>query len=117
MVTLFEEEKDWKEFLTDDARETLESLFASMRKHKGAYTRAENEDVAQLWSALIEIHRDLVEIKEMLGKLAEPWKAVVAVGEAEKKRAIERIVSDIIKPTDMESQEATRKLVESLMKF
>jgi hypothetical protein len=53
----------------------------------------------------------------MLGKLEEPFKAIVAVGEAEKKRTIERVIAEIIKPTDEATQEATRKLVESLMKF
>jgi hypothetical protein len=41
----------------------------------------------------------------------------VAVGDDEKKRAIQRLISDIIKPTDEETSEATQHLVESLMKF
>lgn len=112
-----EKEKDWKDFLSDDARQVLEGLLASIKKHKGAYVQSDEVKIAQLWTALIEMKRELNETKEMLGKAAAPWQAIVEVGEAEKKKTIEKLVSEITKPTDTETQEATKKLVESLMKF
>jgi hypothetical protein len=113
----FREKEDWKELLSEDAKQILANIFESTKKHKGAYLSAEDVKIAQLWCAIVELKKDTDEIKRMLGKLEEPFKAIVAVGEAEKKRTIERVIAEIIKPTDEATQEATRKLVESLMKF
>ncbi len=116
-MDLFGEEKDWKEFLSDDARQSLEDLLTRARKHRGAYSKSDDVKLSQIWSVLIELKRDVDEIKKTLGKLEEPWKAIVSVGDAEKKRAIERMVSEIVRPTSEDTQEANKKLVESLMKF
>lgn len=113
----FQEKEDWKELLSEDAKQALSSIFESAKKHKGAYLNAEDVKIAQLWCAILELKKDADEIKRILGKLEEPFKAIVSVGEAEKKRTIERVIAEIIKPTDEATQEATRKLVESLMKF
>lgn len=109
--------EEWKELLTDESREVLENILYLTKRHKGAYTQADDVKIAQLWSALIEMKKQFDEMKDVVGKLKEPWLSIVSVGEAEKRKAIERIVSDIIKPTNEDSQEATQKLVESLMKF
>ena len=61
--------------------------------------------------------KEMESFKVLFGKLEEPFKAIVEVGEAAKKRAIQQLVSDIIKPVDEGSQMATQRLVESLMKF
>ncbi len=111
------DKEDWKNFLPDDAHETLSEILASTNKYKGAYVQAENASLAHLWTALVELKKDFDSMKEVLGKLEQPWKAIVSVGEAEKKRAIEKLVADIVKPTDEDTHEATQKLVESLMKF
>lgn len=112
-----EEEKDWKESLSDEAKETLANMFDQTRKYKYAYSAADDVKVAQVWCALIEMKKELDEIKRNLGIVQEPFKAIIAAGEAEKKKTIERLVTEIIKPTDEDTQEATQKLVESLMKF
>lgn len=114
---VFREKEDWKEFLSEDAKQILSSIFESTRKHKGAYINADDVKIAQLWCALIELKKDVNEIKRILGKLEEPFKAIISIGEEEKKKTIERIITEITKPTDEATQEATRKLVESLMKF
>lgn len=112
-----EEEKDWKESLSDEDKETLANMFDQTRKYKHAYSNADDVKIAQLWCALIEMKKELDEVKKTLGVVQEPFKAIIAAGEAEKKKTIERLVSEIIKPTDEDTQEATQKLVESLMKF
>ena len=111
------EKETWKDFLTDEARENLESLLAAARKHRGAYEHADDKKVALLWAALLEMKKELEEIKIHTGKLEEPFRAIVEVGESEKRRAIEKLVTDIVKPMDQNTQEATQKLVESLMNF
>lgn len=117
MIMLFGEKEDWKGMLTDDAQEVLSRIFDMAKKHKAAYIQSDDVKIAQLWSALIELKKDIDSVKEALGKVEEPWRAVISIGEAAKKQTIERLVSEIIRPTDTESQEATKKLVESLMKF
>ena len=109
--------EDWKELLTDDARKTLSNIFDSTKKYKGAYLSSDDVKIAQLWSAMIELRKEIDELKTVLGKVQEPLKAIVSVGEAEKKKTIERVIAEIIKPTDEATQAATKQLVESLMKF
>jgi D-serine deaminase-like pyridoxal phosphate-dependent protein len=109
--------KDWKECLSEEDKKVLEELIATTKRHRCAYLQADDVKVAQLWCALVEMRKELDNTKKLLGKIEEPFRAIVEVGEAEKRKAIEKIVSEIVKPTDKETEEATRKLVESLMKF
>jgi flagellar hook-basal body complex protein FliE len=109
-------EEDWKEFLTEDARKVLAELIDAAKKHRAAYQQADDTKIAQVWSALIEIRKDLQETRELINKLVFPWKAIVEAGEAQKRKTIERIVTEIIKPTEAE-REVVKRLVDSLMKF
>ncbi len=109
--------EDWKDFLVPDAQQTLANLIDSAKLHKGAYTRSDDVKVAQLWSALIELKKEVETLKNMYGKLEGPFKAIVDMGESEKRKTIQRLVSEMLKPSDEETQEATQKLVDSLMKF
>jgi len=92
-------------------------LLKVTEKHHCAYERADDVKVAQLWCSLLEMKKEMNEVKQILGKVSEPFKSIVSMGEEAKRKEIERLVSDIIKPVDQASQEATTKLVESLMKF
>jgi len=114
---IFGNSEDWKEELSDEAKQTLSKLFEMTRKYKYAYTQADDVKVAQLWSALVEMQKEIDSLNETLGKVQEPFNAIISIGEAEKRKTIEKLVSEMIKPVDQETQEATKKLVESLMKF
>jgi len=109
--------KDWKDNLNDDAQVILSGLIESTKKHRCAYSSADDVKVAQLWTALLEIKKQLDETTSLLKKVEMPFRAIIEVGEEEKKNTIERIVSEIVKPTDEETQNVSKKLVESLMKF
>jgi 5'-deoxynucleotidase YfbR-like HD superfamily hydrolase len=109
--------EDWKDFLPKKEQELLAELLDSTKDYRAAYMQADDVKVAQLWTALIEFKKECHEVKEMIEKVVIPFKAIVEIGEVEKKRAIERVVRDILKPTEPEQEEATRKLVDSLMKF
>jgi len=113
---IFDEEQDWKECLGEDAQQILADLFDKTRKYKCAYCQAEDVKVAQLWCALIEVVRELNATKDAASKLAEPFKAIVEMGEIEKRKTVERLVRDMIKP-EPDHEEATQRLVDSLMKF
>jgi len=109
--------KDWKNLLDERTREELKELIERAGKHRYAYSQADDIRIAQIWTALAEISKDLKEIKEKLGKVEEPFKAIIEIGEEEKKKAIQRIVEEIIKPSDKETQEVAKRLVDTLMKF
>lgn len=117
MSMFSEKEEDWKDFLAPDAQNKLSEMFERTKKHKGAYMNSSDVKAAQLWCALVEMKKDLEEMKASVEKVSAPFRAIAVVGDAEKKKAIQRLISDIIKPTEEETSEATRRLVESLMKF
>jgi len=112
-----DKQEDWKDFLSEDAKQTLVDIFEATRKHRGAYMQAEDVKNAQLWCAILELKKEIAGMSELLKRVEEPFKAIVAIGEAEKKKAIEAFVTEIIKPEEEEEKAATQKLVESLMKF
>jgi len=108
---------DWKELLAPEARSTLAKILNSTKRHKGAYINADDVKIAQLWSALIELSNKMDEIQKIQVRLEEPFKAIVEVGEKEKRKAIESIVRGIVRPTDENTEDAAQDLVDSLMKF
>lgn len=110
------EEKDWKDYLDEESKAVLAEIFEKSKKYQGAYLEAEDVKVAQLWAALLELSKELKKMKEAVDILKEPFKSISEVGEAEKRKTIERLVRDILKP-EIEHEEATQKLVDSLMKF
>jgi len=114
---MFEKETNWKEFLNEDAKNILANIFETTKKHRCAYMQAEDVKHAQLWCALIELKKDVAGMTELLSKIEAPFKAIVAIGEAEKRKAIEKFVTEIVRPEEDEEKKATQKLVESLMKF
>jgi len=114
---MVKKEEDWKEFLAPEAQKTLADVLNETKRHKGAYLHAEDVKVAQLWCAIIELKKKLEEMQKIQTKVEEPFKSIVEIGEKEKRKAIERVMREIVRPTDEASEQATQKLVESLMKF
>jgi hypothetical protein len=110
-------ETDWKDSLNSEDQAILSDILCSARKHKCAYMQAEDVKVAQLWCALVEMKKKLDGIQDVQTKIEEPFKAIVEVGEAEKRKAIERIIREMVRPTGDSSEQATSRLVDSLMKF
>lgn len=108
--------EDWKELLDESDQEILAQLLDSTKNHKCAFTHAEDVKVAQLWCALIEMKREMGKLCELVARVEQPFRAIVEIGEVEKKRAIDRMVREILKP-EPEHEEQTKRLVESLMKF
>lgn len=45
---------DWKENLSVEAEQELNTLLESTRKHRCAYKASDNVQIAQVWCALIE---------------------------------------------------------------
>ncbi len=116
-MTLFGEEKDWKEFLCAPAQEILAELIERAKVHRCAYTQADDVKVAQLWAALTEVVRDLKELQLKVAKMEQAFKAIEALGDLEKRRALEEKVMDILKTKRENEKEQARKIVDVLMDF
>ena len=108
---------DWKQTLPIEEQQILAEILEKARRYEYAYLNAEDVKVAQVWCGIIELIKELRETREVVQRLAEPFRRIAEIGDVEKRRAIERIISEIVKPTDKETEEATKKLVDSLMKF
>jgi len=108
--------KDWKELLNESDQEILAQLLDSTKQHKCAFMHGEDVKVAQLWCALIEMKKEMCKMSDLVAKVEEPFRAMVEMGEVEKKRTIDRLVREVLKP-EPEQEDATKKLVDSLMKF
>ena len=113
---IFDEERDWKECLSEEDQQVLAGLFEKARKHKCAYCGAEDVKVAQLWCAILEMKKDLDIQAAMIEKTAQPFRAIVEMAEVEKRKTVDRLVREMLRP-EPDKEEATRKLVDSLMKF
>lgn len=108
---------DWKQTLPIEEQQILAEILEKARRYEYAYLNAEDVKVAQVWCGIIELIKELRETREVVQRLTEPFRRIAEIGDVEKRRAIERIISEIVKPTDKETEEATKKLVDSLMKF
>lgn len=116
-LELFLNDDDWKDFLPDDARQVLMTVLDGTRKYRGSYIRSDDTKSAQLWCALIEMAKEVAYLKSELQHVKAPLQAIVSIGEAEKRKAMEKIVSEIITPASTENQEAIGKIVDSLARF
>lgn len=96
--------KIWMDYLNEEDRLILLELINSTKKYRYAYNHAENPKIAQLWTALIELKKQMNELS------VKPTKTRKTVD-------MGKMVKDVLKPVDDTSDESTRKLVESLMKF
>lgn len=114
MVIFRKDTKDWKEFLRKDAQILLSELAEVIKKHKAAYTYANDVKAAQIWCGLIEIKRELREINERLKKLEDVLHPILEVSEEEKKKTIMKLVEEALPSAEKEKKE---KIVESLMKL
>ncbi|MEM5766135.1 MAG: hypothetical protein QW423_00635 [Candidatus Aenigmatarchaeota archaeon] len=110
------EERDWKDYLNESDKQILAQLLDSTKRQKCAFMQAEDVKVAQLWCALVEMKKQMMELEQLVEKIAEPFRTIVEMGEVEKRKTIDRMIREILRP-EPDQEEATKKLVDSLMKF
>jgi hypothetical protein len=107
---------DWKYCLADEDKEVLASIFEAAKRHKCAYCCADDVSTAQLWCALLEMKKEFNQLKEDSEKVQLPFRAIAEIGEIQKRKTIEQLIKQMIKP-EPDQEDATQKLVNSLMKF
>jgi len=111
------EVKDWKELLDEQTKQVLKEILQKTQLYLPALCASDDARIAQLWLAVALLKKELDEKTKLLEVAVQPWKAIVEIGNAEKRRTIEKIIADIIQPKDKEQKEIVDKLVDSLMKF
>ena len=116
-IVLFGEDKDWKELMCEDAQVELADLIEKAKKHRCAYMQADDVKVAQVWSALTEVSRQLKSIEGRLTKVESILKNFAEVGEIAKKETLRERMGDIFKPKTSREREQVEKIVDSLMEF
>jgi len=109
-------EEDWKCCLTPEDQEIIADLLEKIKWKKGAFMQADDVKVAQLWCAMVDLKKEIIQLRAGVERTEAPFKDIVSLAEVEKRRAIERLIRDIIKP-EPNQEEATQKLVDSLMEF
>ncbi len=115
-VTQNPEKTDWTHFLSAEAAGFLRSVLEAAYKHREAYFKADDIKNAQLWSALLEMKREINELNAKIEKLTPKTTPSFRLGTADDSVVLNKIKA-VMQPTVEDSKEATDALVESLMKF
>ncbi|MBI2545467.1 MAG: hypothetical protein HYW22_02650 [Candidatus Aenigmarchaeota archaeon] len=98
--------RNWMDYLNDEDRLILLDLISSTRKYRHAYSKASNSRIAQLWTALIELKKEM----------NEHFKHIRSA-RIKTKSDMETIAKETIRRADRTNEDSTNKLVESLMRF
>ena len=109
-------EEDWKCCLAPEDQEVIADLLENTKWKKGAFMQADDVKVAQVWCALVDMKKEIIKLRAAVEKTEAPFKDIASMGEIEKRKAVERLIRDILKP-EPHQEEATQRLVDSLMEF
>lgn len=110
------QQSDWTRLLAPDAVALLRSVLESAYGHRQAYFKAGDVKNAQLWSAVLELKREINEVNERLDRLSPRERKSVGLAREGPDLAMQRI-QDAVRPAPEDSKEATDALIDSLMKF
>ena len=116
-MALFGEERDWKEFMCGPAQEIIAELIERAKVHRCAYMQADDVKVAQLWSALTEVFKDLKELQARVARMERAFKAIETIGDIQKRKALEERIIDVLRAKGEDEKEQARKIVDVLMEF
>lgn len=116
-VTHTPERTDWTHFLSPEASSLLRSMLEAAYNHRDAYFRADDIKNAQLWSAIIELKRQINDLNEKIENMRpKETHREFKLGTAQDSVVLNKIRA-MMQPTVEDSKEAKDALVNSLMKF
>jgi hypothetical protein len=112
-----EEVTDWTHSLSPESMALLRKILESAYGHREAYFRATDIKNAQLWSALIEMQRQIDRLKEQVDRLTpkETYRKF-QLGAPDESKVLDRIRAMMQKGPE-DSREARNALISSLMRF
>lgn len=114
--TQTKEKVDWTHFLAPEATGFLRKVLEAAYKHRQAYFKADDIKNAQLWSAMLEMQREVDELKARLEKMTPREQSTFRLGLGGDNTVLNRIKA-AAKPAVEDTREATNALIESLMRF
>jgi hypothetical protein len=112
-----EKEEDWKDLLCGNAQVELAELIERAKQHRCAYMKAEDVKVAQVWTALVEVSRELKKMEERLARAEGAMKGIAELGDVAKRQSLKEKVGDLMKAKSREEKEQVEKIVDVLMEF
>jgi hypothetical protein len=112
-----EKEEDWKDLLCGNAQVELAELIERARQHRCAYMKADDVKVAQVWTALTEVSRQLKALESRVENSEVALQAIAEMGNIAKRQALRDKVSDLLKAKTKEEKEQVDRIVEVLMEF
>lgn len=110
---------DWTHFLGSESVEVLRRILEKAFRHRLAYWQTDNVRNAQLWSALIEMQKEIDRLNEKMDNMTPKEKTVFRMSEknVRKHPIFQKIEWSMRKSNPQNDTEATNSLIESLMKF
>jgi len=107
---------DWTHYLSSDAVGLLREVLESAYKHRSAYFKAKDIKMAQVWSAILELQRQIDQINEKIDKLTPKEMKVYRTHLADDSHVINKL-NEVMTPSAQDTKGATDALVNSLMRF
>lgn len=112
-----EQPRDWTHFLSPEASATLRKVLEAAYNHREAYFRATDVKDAQQWSALIEMQRQIDDLKEQVRKLTpQETTRKFQLGKPDESQVLDKIRA-IMQKGPEDTREASNALIDSLMRF
>ncbi len=66
---LFNTTKDWKKYLNPKDEDVLNELLEKTEMYRGAYKNADDIKIAKLWSALIELQKEINSLNNRMKRI------------------------------------------------
>jgi hypothetical protein len=73
---MFKVHDDWKRTLSAKDESRLNEILRKTAKHRPAYRGAHDVKIAQIWSALLEMDRENVDLRKKLKRMESVFEAI-----------------------------------------
>lgn len=93
-MVFFNQQKDWKQFLSIDDENKLNDVLRKVAKYRGAYRNASDIKTAQLWCTLLELRKENLLLQQRLERIEDILNGMfdkIRRQEAEKDKLIESL--------------------------
>lgn len=110
------EKLDWTHFLSADSVGLLRSVLLRAYKHREAYFRADDIKSAQIWSAMLEMQRQIDDLNAKIDRLTPKDRETMRLHLPEESPLMKKL-QELTAPKAQNEKEATNALINSLMKF
>jgi len=75
---LFKADKDWKQYLSPEDEERLNTLLKHAARHRGAYKNADDVKTSQLWCAILELYKQNLALQSKICEMNDIFDCITA---------------------------------------